>query len=448
MADTDQQPITEMAHADIPVGRELGLLFAVMLVIGAGNTALQSVMPAIGRSLHLPDSVIALAFSVSALVWVVAAPFWARRSDRTGRRRMVLLGIAGFGVSSLLCGLFLTAGINGVIAPVTTIVAFIVARGIYGLFGSAAPPAAQAILAARTTRDTRTRALTLLASAFGLGTILGPAFAPFFVLPLVGLAGPPYFFAAVGLVVLVFVWRMLPDDAPGPRARGTASSYPSVGGNVTGATVTAATVDASSLTLRLTDPRIWPWMAVGLVMGHAQAMTGQAMGFLVLDRVASSPGEGQQAVGLVLMTGAGAALIVQWGLIPLLKLKPRSLVIVGLALAAAGTALVSSATTLYGLATSFAVASAGFGFVRPGYTAGSSLAVGPELQGRVAGRVTSINGASFVLGPSIGVGLYEWWRPLPYLVAAALCVALLGYAVWALGRNQTEKKGRPEDRPL
>ena len=66
--------------------REFTLLFVVMLVLGAGNTALQSVMPAIGRSLAIADSVIALAFSVSALVWVIAAPIWANRSNRTGRR--------------------------------------------------------------------------------------------------------------------------------------------------------------------------------------------------------------------------------------------------------------------------------------------------------------------------------------------------------------------------
>jgi MFS family permease len=53
---------------------------------------------------------------------------------------------------------------------------------IYGTFGSAAPPAVQAIVAGRTSREERTQALTLLASAFGLGTILGPAIAPYLVL--------------------------------------------------------------------------------------------------------------------------------------------------------------------------------------------------------------------------------------------------------------------------
>ena len=71
----------------------------------------------------------------------------------------------------------------------------------------------------------------------------------------------------------------------------------------------------------------------------------------------------------------------------------------------------------------------GFGFVRPGFTAGASLAVGPAAQGSVAGKVTSINGASFVLGPSIGVALYEAGHALPYLAAGAACLAT-GAAAW------------------
>ncbi|MEO5868142.1 MAG: MFS transporter, partial [Sphingomonas sp.] len=75
-----------------------------MLTIAAGNTALQSVLPALGRSLGVRDNAVAAAFSLSALLWVLAAPFWAARSDRHGRRAMILLGMAGFSVSLTLCG--------------------------------------------------------------------------------------------------------------------------------------------------------------------------------------------------------------------------------------------------------------------------------------------------------------------------------------------------------
>jgi MFS family permease len=425
------------AHS--PIDRDFMLLFAVMLITGAGNTALQSVLPSLGRSLGVSDLLIAGVFSISAAMWVLSAPYWAARSDREGRRAMVLVGVGGFSVSILLVGIFLSAGLRGWLGPVAAIVAVAVARLIYGTFGSAAPPAAQALIAIRTTREQRTKALTMLGSAFGLGTILGPALAPYMIVPGLGLAGPAYAFAALGLIVFVAVWRFLPRDLPGGTSHGAQVSYPSVGGAPTGASITAAVEPRATTKLSTRDPRIWPWMLIGLVAGHAQAMAGAAMGFLVIDRLALPAAEiaTQQAIGLVLMTGAGASLLVQWGIIPILDLKPRAMTVVGLSVAAAGLVGTSMASSLFGLASAYALSSIGFGFVRPAFTAGSSLAVGRALQGAVAGRVTANNGAAFIIGPALGVALYELWRPLPYLATALMCAATLAYALAVLKPAKT-----------
>jgi MFS family permease len=439
--------MTGTGREDARIDRRFALMFLVMLTIAAGNTALQSVLPALGRSLGVADSAVAGAFSVSALLWVIAAPFWANRSDRHGRRAMILLGIGGFSVSLTLCGLFLMAGINHWIGGTAAFGCFIAGRLIYGAFGAAAPPAVQALVAGETTRAERTRALTLLASAFGLGTILGPAIAPYLILGSiggleVGLAGPAFLFALFGVAVWITVRRMLPDDrivAPHDDTHGASSAYPSIGGAPSGASVTAAT-QSHVEQVGYTDPRIRAWMIAGLVMGHAQAMTGQAIGFLVIDRLNLAPALALEPTGIVLMMGAGAALLAQWGIIPRLNLTPRQLVLTGLVLAAAGTALTGIATSLYTIATAYALASLGFGFTRPGFTAGASLAVGANAQGSVAGKVTSINGASFVLGPSIGVGLYEAQHSLPYLVAGAACVVLIGYA-WATLNEAKDASG-------
>jgi len=417
--------------------RDFALMFLVMLTIAAGNTALQSILPALGRSLKVADSGVAAAFSISALLWVIAAPYWAKRSDRHGRRAMILLGMVGFAVSLGLCGLFLMAGINGWISGTLAFLLFIGGRLIYGTFGAAAPPAVQALIAGRTTREERTKALTLLGSAFGLGTILGPAIAPYLILgwigPVqIGLAGPAFIFSAFGMAMVVTVYRMLPDDRGQPIDHAAAANaYPSIAGQSSGASITAATArDSEQVTFN--DPRIRVWMIAGLVMGHAQAMTGQAIGFLVIDRLKLAPVDALQPTGLVLIMGAGAALLAQWGIIPILSLDPRRLMLVGLVIAAVGTVLTGFATSLYGIALSFALASLGFGFTRPGFTAGASLAVGPEGQGSVAGKVTSVNGAAFVLGPSIGVGLYEISKPLPYFIAALALVVLLFIAWYRL----------------
>jgi MFS family permease len=430
--------------------RTFAILFAVMFVIAAGNTALQSVLPALGRSLGVPDSAVAAAFSVSALLWTLVAPFWANRSDRYGRRKMVLLGQIGLTASLFFCGLFLAAGINGWIAPVTAFAFFVAARMLYGGFGSAAPPAIQAIVASRTSREERTKALTLLGSAFGLGTILGPAIAPYLVLgdlwrggPTIGLAGPALIFSIVALAMLFAVAHLLPRNVDDALSHGAASSYPSIGGQASGASVTAATA-AKIEPIGFLDPRVRAWMICGLVLGHAQAMAGQVIGFLIIDRLGVAPLEAIEATGLVLMMGAGSALLVQWGIIPLLGLNPRQLMLIGLSLSAVGCLATGTATSLYGIATAYALTTMGFGFSRPGFTAGSSLAVSQGAQGSVAGKVTSINGAAFILGPSIGVALYGGWRPLPYLVAAAALAVLVVYGWFSLRTSESAPEASPE----
>ena len=120
------------------------LLFAVMLVAAAGNTAMQSLMPAIGRELGVADLWVAVAFSLSAVLWVVAAPHWARRADQRGRRALMRLGLFGFIASMLICGLVLAAGLAGLLAPMAVFFVFMLGRGVYGWFGSASQTAFQA----------------------------------------------------------------------------------------------------------------------------------------------------------------------------------------------------------------------------------------------------------------------------------------------------------------
>ena len=68
----------------IPADR-VTILFLVMLVAAAGNTAMQSALPAIASQLKIADVWVSLAFSWSALLWVLTAPKWARQSDKRGQ---------------------------------------------------------------------------------------------------------------------------------------------------------------------------------------------------------------------------------------------------------------------------------------------------------------------------------------------------------------------------
>ena len=420
----------------------MALLFAVMLTTAAGNTAMQSVMPSIGTALEIDDVWISLAYSWSALLWVICAPLWAERSDRRGRKAMMAVGLIGFIASMALCGLALWFGLIGLLGGTAALIAFAVARSLYGGFGSAAPPAVQAYVASRTPRAERTQALSLIASSFGLGTVIGPALAPLMVLPFVGLTGPFIIFALIGLLTLTALRLRLPNDEPQFPARGSTYDAPYTSGSTSSERSEEVPQDEEEdevepHKLRWFEPRLRPWVTVGLLGGHAQAMVLGIIGFLVLDRLGlrATPAEGTGPVGLVLMCGAIATLLAQWGLIPRLDLGPRAATLSGITVASAGVVYLGVADDLHSIALAYAIASLGFGLFRPGSTAGTSLAVTRSEQGQASGITASVAGASFIYAPALGVWLYGHSDWLGFGLIAALCVAVFLYGWTALQKD-------------
>lgn len=409
------------------------VLFLVMLVAAAGNTAMQSALPAIASELDMPDVWVSLAFSWSALLWVITAPKWARLSDRRGRKQLMSVGIIGFVASMGLCGLVLWLGLEGWIGPVATFVLFALFRSLYGGFGSAAPPAVQAYVAARTEREERTKALSMLASSFGVGTVIGPAVAHYLLFPPFGLAGPLIMFAAFGVAVLIALHWQLPNDTPKFAARGSVAAYPNAGSmNAPDAEqedgqALDSTLPDTEVRLPWRDERMLSWLLAGLIGGHAQAILLGVVGFLVRDRLGlhDKPWEAVQASGSVMLIGAMATLLAQWGLIPMLSLAARSSVLLGSVLALIGVVLTGVSHDFYGISTGFAIASLGFGLFRPGFTAGASLAVRRHEQGDVAGKIASINGAAYIFAPAIGVALFSVWEPATFLIIGASLLFLI-----------------------
>lgn len=397
-----------------------GLLFAVTLTAAAGNMALQSVLPAIGREFGLADTLVAFAFALSALLWTVASPYWARLSDRMGRKRVMMIGLSGFIVSMLGFGIAATLGLVHWLSAPVAFVFMAIARAIYGLLGSAAPIAAQAYVADRTTRRGRTRAMSMLASAQGLGTVIGPALAPFFVLPFVGLAGPMYAFALMGAVVLFLLWKRLPS--------GDVTRHPVQPGDPTGKGLWK-------------DARVRDFLIYGVLVTGAQAVNIAVLGFHVIDEMGLPGREAQSFIGVAMLSGAAATLMVQWGLIPMLKMQPRELMRWGAAMALIGNLMSITAPGFFGVVVGYAVVSMGVGFARPGFTAGSSLAVEPREQGAIAGLMMSLAGLSFLAPPVIGVALYEMAEPAPFIGNALLLAVAL-----ALCFNSTALKSAPSGR--
>ena len=402
--------------------RSFAILFCVSVTTALGNSGMQSVLPAIGRQIGIPDPMVAAIFSLSALLWALASPFWARQSDLRGRKPLILLGLAGFVLSMIACGVVVSLGVRHFATPMIVFGFFLLARAVFGLFGSASNPATQAYVAERTSREQRTQSMSTLAGAFGLGTIVGPLVATLFVLPVVGLAGPLFAFAVIAVAMLVVVARWLPEEktAPLPLSDAQRRFVPAE------AQAGSEAADAKPRPL-WRDPRLIPFLIYGFLIASCQSAIQQILGFLIIDKVGLPPMQALDYTKMAWMTGAIAGLLAQWGLIRMFAMSPRHLLRWGAGLAAAGSLLMAVAPDYWTVVIAFALCNLGFAFARPGFTAGSSLAVGPGEQARAAGAIAAVNGVNIIFAPFF-VGLYGRIHIAPFLITLAILFGLMIFA--------------------
>lgn len=374
-------------HPPVPDDRRRSfiLLFCCTLVVGFGNTMLLALLPPLARRLDLPDSSVGWIFSLSALIWVFASSFWGRESDKRGRKPIIALGFAAYAVSMTVFALVCLIGLAGWMGPAAIFICMLLSRAIFGAVGSASSPAAQAYIADRTSREERTEEIASLGSAFALGAALGPAMAGAMAAR-TGPILPMFLVAALAVAASLAVMRYLPEsrqpqlDLDGPQER--------------------------SWTLA-TDRRVSGHLLYGLGLSVVTGMLQQTFTFYTMDRLNLDEATTIAYASSGLMVGALALLGTQMGLLRMLRLNGRSLMVLGAAILALGVLVQIVSTTLNMLLLAQLLQGIGFGLARPGFSSGASLAVRPEEQGNLAGLVTAVAGAGFVISPLAGGTLYD-----------------------------------------
>jgi MFS family permease len=383
--------------------RAFTILFFSLMCLGAGQSVMFAILPSFARKLGLTEFEASLPFVVSATIWVFSSGFWGAKSDRRGRKPVMLLGLIAFGISFGLFAAIAEIGIAGIVSTIVAYPLMIAARAIYGAFGSGAVPSAQAYVADRTTRGERTRGVATISAAFGLGTTVGPGIGA--VLVVFGLFAPFYFTALLAFASAAAIWMFLPERAlprlpldPVPR-------------------------------LHWADLRVLPFILYGLGVSTAAAVPIQTVGYLFIDILHFSPAEAPQYTGIGLVASSLAALFAQLVVVQRFDISARALIRWGAAIALAANLLFAVGHQFGALVFALILSGLGFGMVRPGYAAAASLAVDPDEQGAVAGLIGATSGAGFIFGPMIATALYRWSPAAPYLFGALLMAALYVYAL-------------------
>jgi len=141
-----------------------------------------------------------LLISTSALLELIFGPIWGSVSDRTGRKPILLLGLLGYSLSSLLFGLS------------TELWMLFASRALSGILSSATSATALAYISDSTSERDRGGGMGMLGAAAGLGLILGPAAGGW--LGGSSLALPFFIAAGSSLLALVLAALWLPESLP------------------------------------------------------------------------------------------------------------------------------------------------------------------------------------------------------------------------------------------
>ena len=386
--------------------RSFIVIFCGMVCLGMGHSIMFTTLPPLSRDIGLDEQQVGTIFSLSAVLWVVMSPFWGRRSDIWGRRPALIIGLLGFAISQFIFASMIQAFFWGMLSVTVLFPILIGSRTIYGCFGSSAPPAAQAYVADRTSRETRAKGVATMGAAFMMGMTIAPGFAGLFAW--YSLLAPFYAVGSFALLFAALIFFMVPEKTR-PKSKARDRSAPEGG------------------RLLPWDSRIWPFVMTNLLFQSSNAMIFQTITFLYLDKLGLEATEATSLAMIGMMSSSMGTLISQLVLVPRLNLSARNMMIAGLILSIPAFLIMIFAQHYTHLVFAQMLMGLAGGLAGPGFMAGASLAVSQKEQGSVAGIMNGSNAFGFILTPFIGMPLYQENVQYPYILAAVLVtLALIG----------------------
>jgi len=377
------------------------LLFGSLVCVGLGQSLLFTVLPPLARTMGLVEWQVGAVFAFSGLMWFLMSPYWGRKSDRWGRKPVILLGITGYGLSMALVLVVIKANLLGWLPLAVAFPLMVFFRGFFGIIGSGSFPAAQAYIADRTSRAERTANIALINASFGVGVVIGPGLGALLIG--IDLLAPLYAVAAIAFFSALMVALFLPETRVAPKER------------------------PSSKKLSFLDRRILPLALASVVMSICQSATMQTAAFFMMDLLHLTPEATALKSGIALTISAAASLVVQVVAIRQLDLGPKVLLIWGAVISLVGYGLFLVSASYLPIVLALVCHGVGLGMLRPGLGSAASLAVSPGEQGAAAGLIMATGPVGHVLSPFVIMPLYQVNIFSPYIVTGVLMAGLLVY---------------------
>ncbi|QCO04915.1 MFS transporter (plasmid) [Azospirillum argentinense] len=384
----------------------MAALLGGLLANGAGHSFLLIVLPPLGRGLGFGDVRTGLLLSLSALLLVVAGPAWGHVCDRWGRRRVLVAGLGAAALFPAAMAAILAGHADGALSGEAAFALLLAARLVQSALSAGIMPAAQAVLADLTSADRRAGGMGMMGAAFGMGAILGGAFAW-----RMGGSAPVTALLIIAALIAagtLAVWLRVEEPERGAaRADGLA-------------------VAPTGAWPRLADIR--PFLAITLCGLTAYSLLQQVTALRLQDSFGLPPVDSVQRGGAILALTMAVMVATQGLAVRWLDWSPIRLLRTGAAIAALAMATAALAPSFALLMAAMAGLGGGLGLLLPGNLAMLSLRTATDAQARTAGLNGIGQGLGMAAGPLLGAALHQLSPAAPYWAAAAILCAVCALA--------------------
>jgi len=473
---TDNEPATTN-----PARLTTRLRLILILVILADvldlmdSTITNIAAPTIVRDIGGGESLIKWLGASYALAMGVLLVVGARLGDRYGKRRMFLIGIAGFTIASLAAGLS--------VDPVM----LITARLAQGGFGALLIPQGIGLLIGAFNREQMRTAFTVFGPAMGASAILGPILAGFIISANIGgLTWRPIFLINIVLGTAGFIaaLRVLPrDEAAGQTPIDSlgagllgASMFGLIYGLIEGSTggwtalpigclaAGVALLAAFGVRQRMAaDPLILPSLlanrgfTAGLLLGLVFFAAVNGLAYVISLFFQTGLGMTARNASIALSPFMIGIIIASFVCRPLLAKLGRTMVVIGLGLTLTGAAGVwatvlneGTGVNLWALAPSILVLGIGAGAC---FSSIFDVAIGdvaPAEAGSASGSLSAVQQLATAIGSAVVTTVYFSQQAqhgaghaMTVSVAVVAAIAALGLGiVWLLPRSAPAEEHR------
>ena len=383
------------------------LLFFALLATAMGQSVVMTTLPPLGREVGLTEFQVAFLMSSSALMYAAGNALWSRVGKRKGYRRVLITGLTGYTIGTLVFATVWLSGFQGWLVGTALFLALTAARSGQATIMSATPPSVVGYAISISADHERVKAISKVSSAHSLGQILGPTLAGL----LVGfhLLTPLYAISLMTLTALILVWRFLPDNQNTPPPPQTQK---------TGVAVTHS---------------IQPYVPLVIGMNAcvflAVAMMQQSLAFFLIDHHGASTTEAAQGVGLAMMISAVCALVVQFTLVQRTSMHPANLIKLAFPILSLGYLILYLHHDQSQLYFAMVLLGSGLGISYPAVAALATSSCKPENQATVTGFITASPAMGYIIGPPIAASLYQFSHRAPFLAASIMLATVTLIAV-------------------